>query len=736
MDVILTEKYSVARDYVIPALGGVSSNHSKYSQTTKSTQGYVITASNQVVVWCQGHLLTTDYSASGANLWKLDKLPFYTEVDKLVFVPESKTKSQVELIGKLMAQIQPTESFIIATDCEAEGELIARELIEYHKYTGRVMRLWSNDSMTVANMKKNLSDLKPGSDFDYLHCKAKYRNFTDFFIGINLTEIATVAGRQILGDKSKTAYSIGRVQTPLLCAIAKREGEIESFTSSLSYRLVQNFTSDSHQYSSDILLNGNEDLSSFVDSPDASNNLNLMSSVQSSIVSALSQGKFTVNKVEDKPNKYSPPLFSLTTLQKHMNKVAGWSAVKTESVADSLYKAGLSSYPRTSGQYLSEDWSIKNKYVKIIQSFIPVLSTTRNVSVLPDDVVKDKVLSSGRRLFNLQALKDTDAAHDAYIIETDRFFTAKLTPDQKLLGEEVIKRMIQVVFSPVETYKVSYTLTVDLAGSGIKLSDGSELTSATTTLSGTYVPGLDNPDEYSDWRRFYTDNVIQTENETLFNSAQPTPTDVRSREVKTKAPSPFTAITVLDWLEKNRLGTAATRTTYLANLIDKGYVFLQSKAVKLTDKGKIVYDIFKSSEFSSDECTTTLEDNITRLAKGELSELDYTSSLFTKMVTYKDDIINGLKNTTLTPSSGKSTKVSLSCPACSQPINEIGYMGVKCQCGFSFPRKMLGKTFTDNDIIKLVTTKTLPVKGMTSKKGKKFNTVLVLDNNAQLQFTF
>lgn len=736
MDVILTEKFSVAKDYVIPALGGILDDHSKYNARTKSKQGYVVTQSNQIVVWCQGHLLTTDYSASGANLWKLDKLPFYTEVDKLVLIPEQRVKSQVELIGKLMAQIQPHESFIIATDCEAEGELIARELIEYHKYTGKIMRLWSNDSMTVSNMKKNLANLRPGSDFDYLHQKAKYRNFTDFFIGINLTEIATVAGRQILGDKTKTAYSVGRVQTPLLCAIAKREGEIEAFTASLSYRLVQNFTSDGNTFSSDIVLNGNEDLSSFIDSPSASNNLDLMSKIQSSIMSSLSQGRFTMNKSEEKPKKYSQPLFSLTTLQKHMNKVAGWSAVKTESVADSLYKAGLSSYPRTSGQYLSEDWSIKNEFVKIIQSFIPTLSTFRNVSPLPDDIVKDRVLASGKRLFNLQALKDTDAAHDAYIIEGAKYFKANLTPDQELLGNEVIKRMIQVVFSPIETDKVSYTLTIDLSGSGIKLSDGSELTSASSTLISTHVPELSNPDEYSDWRRFYTDNVIQTENETLFNSSQPQPSEVKSREVKTKAPSPFTAITVLDWLEKNRLGTAATRTTYLANLIDKGYVFLQSKAIKLTDKGKIMYDIFKSSEFSSDECTTILEDNITKLARGELTELDYTSSLFTKMITYKDDIVTGLKNTTLTPSTGKSTKVSLSCPGCSQPINEIGYMGVKCKCGFSFPRKMLGKTFTDNDIIKLITTKTLSVKGLTSKNGKKFNTVLVLDNNAKLQFTF
>lgn len=722
---IITEKYSVARDYVIPACGGVDERNVKFS--SKGAVGYVKCCNGFYVTWAMGHLLGTDYEKSGSNIWNLDKLPFYTEVNSMVFEPYPHSKSQVKVIKDLLTKMNIT-TVINACDCEREGELIGREILDYLGYKGEIKRIWSNDSLTVSTMKKMIADVRPSQEFDKLHYSARLRQFSDFFIGLNLTEIATSAARKILKDK--TVYTLGRIQTPLLCAIAKREEEINNFVASKTYRLVKNIKGDSTQtqpaaqFSFDLLLNNDEELSVLSEQECAS-------LLQSPYLEEYHKNHKFVGRPQQIADKYSAPLFSLTTLQKHMNRVKGWTASKTADIADELYKLGVATYPRTAGQHLSEDFSVKAKFVKIMTNILQ----DHLQSSMTDQEIKDAVMKCGKRVFNLEALKKTDAAHDAYIVNED--YSAKyssLTADQKALGDEVMKRMVRVVLSPVQVLvdTIDYTAT----GTGLKVKN-----TDIHTISGSFT--YTHPIQGSGYLSIFPHEASNfTEN---FDFLPPLTANVDpnfvSREVVTKAPPAFTVIGVLDYLERNNLGTAATRTGFLDTLLDKGYVFMQGKAIKVTDKGNLIYSIFKDTRFSSEEATAKMEEDMRNTVEGIIQESVYTANLFQELTQYKDCICKGFENTTpiqVQQAQEDNIFANISCPKCGAFFTSTfnAYQGIKCSCGFSFPAKMKGVTFTATQVANLLVSKKLPVKGMTSKNGKKFNCTLSLDKNGDLEFLF
>ncbi|MBS6114001.1 MAG: DNA topoisomerase III, partial [Citrobacter freundii] len=211
MQLFLCEKPSQAKD--IARVLGIS----------KREQGF-ISGGNIVVTWAVGHLLETAspeaYGEQYGRPWRADVLPVLPEAWKMVV--KEQTKSQFTVISKLLKK---ASEVVIATDADREGEVIARELLEYCRYSGAVRRLWLS-ALDEASVKEALGNILPGEKTALLYDAGKGRSQADWLIGMNLTRLYTLKARD---SGVSEVLSVGRVQTPTLAMVVNRDNEITSF---------------------------------------------------------------------------------------------------------------------------------------------------------------------------------------------------------------------------------------------------------------------------------------------------------------------------------------------------------------------------------------------------------------------------------------------------------------------------------------------------------------------------
>jgi len=215
---ILTEKPSQAGDFA-KALGNC-----------KKLTGYY-DCGNYLITWSFGHLFEIDDSVAPKK-WELNSLPIFPERFKLKL--RKGTAKQFKVIKELLKRV---DKVIISTDAGREGELIAREilLMAGWKNWNKTFRFWTSEALTPEVIKKTLKNLKPASEFDSLYYSALARQHADWLVGINLTRLIT------LKSQDKSVWSVGRVQTPLLALLVKREEEIKNFKPETYYQLTGTF---------------------------------------------------------------------------------------------------------------------------------------------------------------------------------------------------------------------------------------------------------------------------------------------------------------------------------------------------------------------------------------------------------------------------------------------------------------------------------------------------------------
>ena len=323
---VIAEKPSVARDIA------------KVLNCAQKGEG-VIYGEKYMVSWAVGHLVTLcepeDYDKS-LKRWSMDTLPIMPEKMKLKAIRGS--KKQLDILKKLMND-KETDSIICATDSGREGELIFRYIYDYNKCRKPFKRLWIS-SMTDAAIKEGFDNLKDGSEYDLLYASAKCRSEADWLVGINATRAFTV--------KYDALLSIGRVQTPTLAMIVKRQAEIDNFVPEKYYEVTADYGdfkgtwTDSKNSTVIKQLSDAQEIASKVDGKDG-----------------------TVKEVKKTAKQTLPPqLYDLTELQRDCNKMYGFSAQKTLDIAQSLYeKRKMITYPRTDSRYLSDDMIPKIKVI-------------------------------------------------------------------------------------------------------------------------------------------------------------------------------------------------------------------------------------------------------------------------------------------------------------------------------------------------------------------------------------
>src|ERR671922_594177 len=321
---VIAEKPSVGRD-LAAALPGRFEKHEAFLESDE----YVIT-------WAVGHLVELaepeDYDER-LKKWRMADLPIVPDGFRLK-PRDAKSRKQLSAIRKLLAP-PDVDRVINACDAGREGELIFAYIYESAGATKPVDRLWIS-SMTKQAIREGFERLRPGSQLEPLQAAARSRSEADWLVGMNATRAATIRGRAWVGG----VVSLGRVQTPTLALIVKREREIQAFVPE-PYWLVHAQFDPRYQ---GLWFEGDE--------------TRLKEGKRAEEIAAkVSGADGVVDSVERKEqSERAPLLYDLTSLQRDANRRFGFSARRTLQAAQSLYEGKKAiTYPRTSSRYLSGD---------------------------------------------------------------------------------------------------------------------------------------------------------------------------------------------------------------------------------------------------------------------------------------------------------------------------------------------------------------------------------------------
>ncbi|MDR2182695.1 MAG: DNA topoisomerase III, partial [Clostridiales bacterium] len=404
---VLAEKPSVGKDIarVLGCRGG----------------GGYMEGAQYVVTWALGHLVTLadpeEYDTKFKS-WKIEHLPIMPDTLKLTVIPQ--TAKQYRLVKDLMLR-KDVGSIVIATDAGREGELVARWIIEKAKCQKPVKRLWIS-SVTDKAIREGFANLKDGKHYLGLRDSAKARAEADWLVGINATRCLTT--------KFNSQLSCGRVQTPTLAIIAKREEEIRRFVPTPFYGLQANAGTFKLGWIDE--KSGN---SRCFDKARADEVFAKLKNMTHGTVAEVTKSK----KV-----KHPPKLYDLTELQRDGAKRYGFSPKETLAITQRLYEAHkVLTYPRTDSRHISAD----------IVPTIP--ERLRACRVPPYAKICGEILRMGVKT-NKNFVDDAKVSDHHAIIPTEEAVDLRaLDERERKIYDLVITRFLSVFYPPFEYEKVA-----------------------------------------------------------------------------------------------------------------------------------------------------------------------------------------------------------------------------------------------------------------------------------------
>ena len=552
---------------VIAEKPSVAISIAKVIGATKKKDGYY-EGNGYRVSWCVGHLIqmaNPDAYDEKYAKWNMADLPIIPSDYK--YEVSKSTKKQFNILKKLMND-KDIETVVNACDAGREGESIFRFVYNEAKCKNKMQRLWIS-SMEDSAIKEGFENLKDGKDYDNLFESAQARAIADWLVGMNISRLYSCLYQQ--------NYSVGRVQTPTLAMIVKRDDEIANFKKEKYYSVelsTNGFTLSTDRIDDEVT---------------AEQLLNLVGD-KIEITDVIQNEKIT------KPNLP----FDLTTLQRECNKYFGYSAKQTLDYAQSLYEKKLITYPRTDSRCLTEDM---------------IVSTVNNILGKNDfDTERIKVV------FNSKKVTDHHA-----IIPT----VSSLSEDLSNIPESEVK-VYRLISNKLHA-SVGYPL-VESTTKIVAEFDGFEFTSSGKVIKDEgftkYLKEYKSKkNEDVELPNVNVDDALSIENKEI-------------KEKFTQPPKHFTEDTLLksmeiagnDALEKGveverkGLGTPATRAGIIENLIFKGFVERDKKNLIATHKGislvTIVADNFKSAE-----TTAKWEMELSDIAQGKSSKEEFLEAI-------------------------------------------------------------------------------------------------------------
>ncbi|MBM7072185.1 DNA topoisomerase III [Shewanella sp. 202IG2-18] len=316
----------------------------------KKHDGYIEVGNGDCVSWCIGHLLEQaepDAYDEKYKSWKLEHLPIIPDAWQLK--PKPKTRKQLTVLRKLVKQ---ASQIINAGDPDREGQLLVDEVISYLKVSQtkikNTQRLLISD-LNPSAVKRALSKLRPNQEFVPLATSALARSRADWLFGMNMTRAYTIQGKKV---GYNGVLSVGRVQTPLLGLVVRRDEEIENFQSKPFYEVLAHLQTDTSETFT-AKWKPSEACAPYQDEEGRV----LSKKLAQNVVSKISEQEARVDNVSSKEKKQAPPLlYNLSSLQIDCSKRYGMSAQDVLSTCQSLYeKHKLITYPRSDSRYLPKE---------------------------------------------------------------------------------------------------------------------------------------------------------------------------------------------------------------------------------------------------------------------------------------------------------------------------------------------------------------------------------------------
>ena len=572
MKLVIAEKPSVARS-IAEVLGA-----------TVKGDGFLSSA-EYIVSWCIGHLIelapADTYDGKFAK-WRREDLPILPGHWHYV-VPKDKEK-QLKILRGLMVR-KDVDTVICATDAGREGELIFRLVYTHCDCKKPVQRLWVS-SMEESAIVEGFRALKDGAAYDNLYQSALCRSRADWLVGINATRLFSVLYRRTL--------NVGRVITPTLALIVRREAEIDAFRPKPYYTVQL-------------------DCGSFMVSGEK-----LADRKTAEGIRAACDGKAaTVITVERKEKtEQSPKLYDLTTLQREANRLHGYTAQQTLDYVQALYEKKLCTYPRTDSRHLTEDMAAG---LPALVSFV--------AAVLPFTGGLPVPVNAG------QVINNAGVSDHHAIIPTPTMAEADLSTLPA--GERSVLHMIAVRLICAVGDKHQYAetvVTLDCAGHGFMVKGKTVLSpgwKAVVTLKSTSEDEKDNDAKAL---------PVLTQRQ-AFEAACAT-----VKECKTTPPKHFSEDTLLSAMEtagtenapkeaeRKGLGTPATRAGIIEKLIKSGLAerreAKKAKHLIPTEKGAALIAVLPE-QLKSPALTTEWEEQLKQVERGALSSGDFIAGIAT-----------------------------------------------------------------------------------------------------------
>ena len=667
---------------VVAEKPSVGAAYTKVLGATNRLDGYW-EGNGYLVSWCVGHLVELAppnvYDAKYVK-WSIADLPILPQ--KWQYLVSASTKKQFGILQKLMHR-PDVDSVICATDAGREGELIFRLVYQQAGCKKPFSRLWLS-SMEENAIREGFAHLKPSTEYDALYNAALCRERADWMVGINASRLFSCLYGQPL--------AVGRVMTPVLAMTVVREAAIAAFTPEKFYTVALTLADG-----------GTASSKRFAQKADA----------ELLLSKCRKEGRVTVQKMERKEKSESPPqLYDLTALQRDANRLLGFTAQQTLDYAQSLYEKRLITYPRTDSRFLTEDMAASLPGL--------VTDTGRALAVEEPFPIHVQQVINGSKVTDHHALLPTKSMANADL--------AALPAGEWNVLRLIAARLLCAVGEPHRYAET--TLTTICAGEEFTAKGKEVLEEGWKAVERKVLADILNRKQELTALPNAAENECGILNAEL-KEGQTTPPKHFTEDTLLHAMETASADSMPEGVERQGIGTPATRAATIEKLVQKG--FLERKGTKKTkvllptDKGKALITVMPE-EIQSPEMTADWETKLLQIERGEMEPSEFMTEINTM-------ITELVKNTEMKKGANAlmKSKIIGVCPNCSKPVveREKGWFCENRECRFVLWKdnaffKRLGKRLDAHVADKLLRDGRVRLKDCKSVKGKTYNATVLL----------
>lgn len=572
-----------------------------------------------VVTWCVGHLveaLNPEGYDPAWKAWRWDRLPIFP--DPFRYAPIGPTKEQFEVVARLLNRADVTE-VVNATDAGREGELIFDLVYRLAGCTRPVKRFWTS-SLTPEAIQAAYAAMKPGEAYTGLRDAARSRQEADWLVGINATRAQTLRMRRAGAEDG--VWSVGRVQTPTLALLVRRELDIRDFKPQPFWTLRARFAHPNGEYEGRW----------FKDQEGQTQERFATEAEAKTLAAALAGRPGRIRSVTGRTEKKKPELlYDLTNLQKEANKRFGFTAEGTLGLAQNLYEKQLISYPRTNSRHLTEADALK------APQWIKALAQGQLTELQPflDTLRKQWPVKLDKRFVN-----DKEVEDHAALVPTEK-------PAKGLVGDELriydlIARRFLGAYFP-DRVEVKTTLITEVEGETFKTNG--------TVVKEEGWSAIDPPHRRKKAEKAADQGEPEEEGDEEVEGGLPVvkkgeAVEVRAlhpKEGKTTPPKRMSEGDLLSAMQGAGrelddealrgamrdcgLGTPATRANMIETLIKRAYIERKRNVLLPTEKGIRLIQSLPAEALRSAELTGSWEARLERMRRGEESRATFMADI-------------------------------------------------------------------------------------------------------------